>query len=290
VSGPAPVVVGLSSSPGGTAVLDWAVAEAKLRGTPLVLAYAHRGDRASQDAGTAVLRRARAHGRRVPGVPISTVSSAATPAELLSRLSATACLVVVGGPMAGGVDAVRGPTCLTLAARCHAPVAVVRGDHGRAEALDWPVVAAVRSPDADREVIDYAFAMARREGRPLVAVHASGAAAVSDRERARCGSAITLALGRRAGAHPGVLTRAEVATDGADRAVLERSAHAAVLVLGVRRLRQRRGLDRLPVVPGLLARVGPLLGTAPLEEVAAFRARCPVVLVPPGRAAGDGPA
>lgn len=291
----APVVVGLDPTWRAVSALDWAAAEAALRGTGLVVAHAvaPAAVDAARDA-EVVLDRAR---RRLAALgfdlDVQTVCRRADPVELLTAMSQAASLVVVGGPEAAGRDAVVDTTAVRLAATTAAPLAVVRGDHGRDLPADWPVLAALAEPAGGDPVLRVAFEAADREHRPLVAVHAWHGAAgelrrvlLRDRrsvdvERASLGAAMHAALATWSTEHPAVVTRADVALDGADRAVLERSAHAALLVLGIRRLRAARRLDRLPVVAPLLARTGPMLGISPLEEVAVWRSRCPVVLVPP---------
>ena len=165
---------------------------------------------------------------------------------------------------------------------------MVRGDTSRSG--DRPVVAALgRQPGRGRDgdehdsagVLAAAVDVAVREHRPLVAVHA-GDVDAGRRAALAAGMTeeVTRELSRETLPDNEIPLRIEVATDRPERALLERSDHAALIVLGIRRLHRSGPLDRLPVLAPLFARAAPLLGLAPLEEVLVWGSRCPVELVP----------
>lgn len=307
VQGAAGVVVGAADSLEADAARRWALAEAAQRGVPLTLL---RACGSSADGATTALtllaeatRRCR---QEAPDVPLRQLVTPGSAVDALVRCDAD--LVVVGAPDARRLDLVRGTVGARVAACRRTPVVVVRGDHGRDEASDWPVLAAVRvhptaaddstagpglGDDAEA-VLALAAAAAHREGRPLVVLNAHqdlppaapvpvpaalsrfAPAGPGERSRALRHRRLREAVAVCEKRFPGLRIRVELADDAPDRALLERTAHAALVVVGVRRL-------RAGPVGRLLQHVPPVLPVGvPLEVTATWRSSCPVLLAPPG--------
>ncbi len=252
------VVVGISARTEGESALRWARAEAAERQAPLVVVRVLRDD----------------------------------PGAVLSKLSRQAAMVVVGGP-GGGADVWATPVGTRLVEETTAPVVVVRGDHGREQERDWPVVVAVADTEEADGLLAFAFGTAARQRRPLVVVHAMNGLGVgtvlplpatvaylvpgrgrADHVRALWHARLTAALSTWSARYPHVPVRVEIAMDDPARALLERSRHASLLVLGIRRLRERVAVWRF--VPSVV----PV--SRPLELAAIWSSSCPVALVPPG--------
>jgi hypothetical protein len=254
----------ISARTGGNGALRWARAEATERQAPLVVVRVLRDD----------------------------------PGAVLAKLSREAALVVVGGPC-GGTDVWSTSVGTRLAEETRAPVVVVRGDHGREQERDWPVVVALADVDEADTLLAFAFGTAARQGRPLVVVHAmTGGTGVrtllplpatvaylvpgrgrADHERAVWHARVSAAVRAWSERHPDVPVRVEIAMDDPARAVLARSRHASLLVLGIRRLRERAAVWRL--VPSVV----PM--SRPLELAAIWSSCCPVALVPPATQGGQ---
>jgi hypothetical protein len=214
------------------------------------------------------------------------------PGAVLAKLSHEAALVVVGGPC-GGPDVWSTSVGTRLAEETRAPVVVVRGDHGREQERDWPVMVALADTDEADSLLAFAFGTAARQRRPLVVVHAmtssAGVRALlplpasvaylvpgrgrADHERAVWHARMSAVVQTWSERYPDVPVRVEIAMDDPARAVLARSRHACLLVLGIRRLRERTAVWRF--VPSVI----PM--SRPLELAAIWSSCCPVALVPP---------
>jgi nucleotide-binding universal stress UspA family protein len=178
------VVVGLDQSAGARAALEWAAAEARLRGVPLRIATSwngldhdlpkeyqpgiaepvHRAAAAFLDEAAAALR------ANSPGLDIDTVLMAEAPAEGLIRLAQDAGLLVIGRR---GLNLFLKMLLGSVSQRvvAHAPVPVVVVPESPHPAADRaPVVVGVA-----REVTEplaFAFAEAKARQVPLVALRA----------------------------------------------------------------------------------------------------------------------
>jgi nucleotide-binding universal stress UspA family protein len=133
------IVVGVDGSDGGKAALQWAVAEAKLRGCELELVHgwlmpslgmdvtgmamesgAYAGESVVNDAAQAVRELA-------PDVKVLTTVVAAPPAAALVEASSEADLMVVGSRGHGAVvGALLGSVSTQVVHHSHCPVVVVR--------------------------------------------------------------------------------------------------------------------------------------------------------------------
>jgi nucleotide-binding universal stress UspA family protein len=181
---PNSVVVGLDQSSNAKAALDWAVGEARLRRTPLLIAHSwdhldyelpqaatrHIGESAFR-AAAAFLEDTAMHVRAGhPGLKVDTVLLSEAPTEGLIGLAEDAVLIVVGQRGHGGLlTPLLGSVSQSLVA--HAPVPVVVVPYAPLpKAAQGPVVVGV-APEAPGPVA-FAFAEAEAQGAPLLAVRA----------------------------------------------------------------------------------------------------------------------
>jgi nucleotide-binding universal stress UspA family protein len=295
---PGPVVVGVDGSAGARAALEWAWAAAARRGAPLRVVSAfpvddYWADPLLLDAGRVDALRAATAARLTelvaevraavggPEVQVDESVVAGAPAEHLVGASADAALLVVGSRGRGGVrSTVLGSVALHCATSADCPVVVV---HPTPDTSSSPgahssprVVVGLDDSDAARAALTAAVAVAGELDADVEAVVAvqppvrwsevdvvPPLAEVQERALAR-------ARGRVAQVPDG--SRISVVTaDGPAGAVLtERSAGAALLVVG------SRSRSRLP---------GMLLGSVALHCV--VHARCPVMVVHPHGAGRD---
>ncbi|WP_037305818.1 universal stress protein [Amycolatopsis orientalis] len=181
--GTAPVVAAVNGSAHSMAAALWAVDEAFLRKTDLLLLMAYGVDgapfgnrsfppdtwlKAKEAITDEVLREFRAECESaVPDVKVRTAAVDTGPIAALTEVSATARLLAIGAPageVAGlftGVSASR----LTTGACC--PVVIVRGPRQAG-----PVVVGVDGSPLSEEVLAWAFEEASLRKAPLVAMHA----------------------------------------------------------------------------------------------------------------------
>lgn len=295
-----PVVVGVDGSPHAALALDWAAAEASLRGAPLEVLQAYSPDypavrsagpgepspaqpadalRAAAQAHCALaVERARdAH----PTLVVKGTSVADDPGAALVDASSTADLVVMG---ARGLGKVRGLLMGSVSAyvtsRAQCPVVVVREAVSRSLSDLRVVVGVDGSPDA-AAALRFAFEAAARRRTGLTVVHTwdvdldDTAAALAwsvdwqeadEQERA----VVAEALAGYAEEFPTVEVRRHVVRGHPVAELVRQSENAALLVLG------RRG--RGPVK-------GLVLGSA--SQAVLQHAHCPVVVLPSSGVAQD---
>ncbi|GHJ44553.1 universal stress protein [Catellatospora sp. TT07R-123] len=283
-----PIVVGVDGSPAATEALDWAAAEAQLRGLPLRLVYAgddpgpRLGDDADREAvGSAAQDVAEHAAQRVrtqhPDLAVEAVVVRDDPAHALIRESDTAWMVVVGSRGHGGFhDLMLGSTSLQTAMHANSCVAVVR-PAARAsrqpvgEAPGRIVVGVDGSAESD-VALRFAFDEAQRRGCGVTAVHAwlgpitTGAAGMPfvydmDTLRAQEESVVETALAPYREQYPHVETHRMTVESSAAAALTEHSMGAALVVVGCRGLGGFSGL---------------LLGS--VSQALIHHAGCPVVV------------
>ncbi|WP_263171995.1 universal stress protein [Streptomyces sp. SCSIO ZS0520] len=277
------LVVGVDGSAGGWQAVDWAVDQAARTGLPLRIVYAslwqhyarrlpaagrRRPDEhayADQLLGTAL---ARARTRQLQ-VPLSAVTEAGEPVEVLLREARGAAQLVVGPRGDGGiVGMMLGSVGLSVAARALCPVVVARGTARNREATDRPVVVGVGEGPGAVAALRFAFGEAARRGGELVAVRAWRAPAGSARaagpaERQWAERRLGMALAEAGGEHPEVRVSAQTVQGPPPLVLVEAAAEAALLVLAVPRGESAHGLQ---------------LGRT--SHVALHHADCPVAVVP----------
>ncbi|MFP5345931.1 MAG: universal stress protein [Actinomycetes bacterium] len=274
------IVVGLGRTDRARAALWWALEEARLRDVPVHLVRTCGPASAERAEAQELLYAVKGWCDRIGSeVEVTTEVAEDGVVPALTTLSSGSSLVVVGTADSWGRDLAFGSVGAGVAAGSRCPVVVVRGDHGREQADDWPVLAAVRSPAEAGPVLEYAAETANGESRPLVVVHAFQTGpgipllgTTVDRQRLDRHAWLSRAVAPWQQRYPGLRVRIDIAMDAADRAILERSAHASLVVLGVRRLRDAGALRKhLPPVVAM---------GRPVELSAAWASTCPVALVP----------
>ncbi|PWI13256.1 universal stress protein [Streptomyces sp. Act143] len=285
-----PLVVGVDGSESSLLAVDWAVDEAARHGLPLRLVYASLWERyegalppesrdqpseqvmADDVVGIAAER---AH-RRDPQVKVSTEVIADEAVDALLREGHNASVLVTGSRGRGELQGLLlGSVGLTVAARAHCPVIVVRGDRAGREGTHERILLGAGEPATSGEAVRFAFreAEARRctldvvrawrcpehetADHPLLAGHAA-------HEHAEQASALLDAVLHDAAAdHPGVPVRRATVEGPARKVLLHRSAAADLVIIGARRRTGHFGLQ--------LGRVGHTL---------LHHADCPVAVVP----------
>lgn len=290
-SATAPIVVGVDGSSAGLHAVRWAAAEAKLDGAPLRLIHAvprlprnpypttawYIGElrTAAKADGAQFLAEAKAAVADVDdGVAVTEAQFEGAAAEVLSRESAAARMVVVGATGRTEIaDLMIGSTALSLSVSSHAPVVIAR-DRQQGTAVDaGPVVVAVSGSPLDDAPLEFAFEYASKRGAALVAVHAWSDAVLPDFDRVASTGAwkqieerelrlLSESLAGHAERFPDVPVRHVVAYDRPARALVDHSATARLLVVGMR--------GRGPLTGAILGSTSRAVGKA---------ARCPVAIV-----------
>ncbi|RAG81925.1 hypothetical protein DN069_30345 [Streptacidiphilus pinicola] len=256
---PKSVVVGLDQSAGARAALDWAAAEAVLRGAPLLIATAWTGmdreeyepniaDPVHRAAVTFVEEAAADMRARHSGLDVDTSLMTEDPVGGLIRLAQDADLLVVGRR---GLNALQilllGSVSQQLVAHSPVPVAVVP-ENSPATAADAPVV--VGAARELTEPLDFAFAEARTRGAPVVAVRAwsmsnpylAAMADAVDQLQAEEGRELESLVEAAKLRHPAVEVSTRVEFASPEAALIEASEGAALVVVGRHRRHSRYGL------------------------------------------------
>ncbi|MFE1231671.1 universal stress protein [Streptomyces sp. NPDC058745] len=285
-----PLVVGVDGSDVSLTALDWAVDEAVRHGVSLRIVHASMWQRyegvvptwatdrpsgqvlAENIVGTAA-DRAR---RRAPDLLLTTDVLAEDASTGLLREGREGSVLVVGSRGRGEfADLLLGSVSLTVAARAHCPVVVVRGDRHALEARHGRILLGVGEQDVDSPAVRFAFQEAEVRDAELAIVRTwrrpahepvdrstpSGDGGVYFAERSS--GLLDKAVETAESEHPGVRLRRTTAEGSAHRVLTDRSAAADLLVVGARR---RDGL------------VGLELGR--VAHRALHHASCPVVVVP----------
>ncbi|MET8135200.1 MULTISPECIES: universal stress protein [unclassified Streptomyces] len=289
-----PLVVGVDGSEPGMRAVDWATDEAALRGLPLRLVYASLWERyegaalaeglgrSSEQimADTVVEAAAERARRRDAAVRVTTevVPDDAVGALLREGLNATA--LVLGSRGRGGIaERLLGSVSLTVAARAHCPVIVLRGSHDN-QARDSRyrrVVLGVGDPAHGSAAARFAFREAAERGVALEAVRAwrwpahesvdhplmAGEPARLHEQRAV--EVLDKALSGAAEEYPAVDVRRRTVEGTARTVLLDASTEADLLVVGVRRHDSH-------------GHIGMQLGR--VAHAALHHAACPVAVVP----------
>jgi nucleotide-binding universal stress UspA family protein len=281
------VVAGVDGSDSALDATRWAAADAARRGTRLRLVAAvgwttfrptglpalgqeyqrQATTRAAEEHLEAAVAAARAV---APGCEIEREVRGGEAPVVLRAESERAALLVVGTRGRGGfAGLLLGSVAIAVAVHAECPVVVVRGT----PAPDGPIVVGVDGDGENEAALGVAFEEAARRSVPLVAVHAWSEAVLDpflvpllDRSavQAEQEKALEGRLAVWTGKYPGVDVRGVIVVDGAARELVDRSAGAALVVVGSR--------GRGPVS-------GPLLGS--VSQAVLHHAACPVAVVRP---------
>ncbi|WP_155056041.1 universal stress protein [Streptomyces blattellae] len=285
-----PLVVGVDGSEPSLRAVDWAVDEAARHGLSLRLVYASLWERyegavpsdspgspsEQQIAEHVVTTAAECARRRNPDVKVSVDVLDEEAADALLSEAHHAFAVVTGsrgrGELAG---LLLGSVGLTVAARAHGPVIVVRGATAGLAGTHDRILLGAAEPAIAGSAVRFAFREAEARGCTLDVVrawrspaHETTAAPASADEPARYykerASALLDAVLHDAMAdHPAVRARPDAVEGPAHKVLLRRAAAADLVMVGARRRQGHWGLQ--------LGRVGhTLLHHAP----------CPVAIIP----------
>ncbi|MEZ0090897.1 universal stress protein [Streptacidiphilus sp. EB129] len=265
---PGSVVVGFDASPAAEEALDWAAAEAELRGAPLRIGHSwsmeaydlpdiDRGVLSSETHAAAkeLLDRAAARVRaQHPALEVSTELLPEEPVEGVLRLATGAALIVVGSRGHNTLESILlGSVSQGLVTHSPGPVVVVgaRSDQQQptGEPAAHPVVVGIASDEASASV-DFAFAEARLRGVPLLALRAwmapqaiPGHMAPSPHEQNERNRDATerleALLAPARAANPGVTVRTEVGVAQPEDMLVAASWQSCLVVVGARRKRAR---------------------------------------------------
>ncbi|MGC0343150.1 universal stress protein [Streptomyces sp. SLBN-8D4] len=285
-----PLVVGVDGSDSSLVALDWAADEAARQGLPLRLVYASLWERyedvvsstdpdrpseqvmAENIVGTAVERVQ----RRNPEVKVSADVVPEEAVDALLRAGHEASALVTGSRGRGELKGLLlGSVGLTVAARAHCPVIVVRGDKAGVEGTHARILLGAGEPASGAEAARFAFREAEARGGVLDVVRAWRCPAHESADEPRPAEDPAHLHEERAVAqldallhdavadHPGIQVHRHTVEGPARKVLLNRSAAADLVIVGARRRTGHFGLQ--------LGRVGHTL---------LHHARCPVAIVP----------
>ncbi|SHK75218.1 Nucleotide-binding universal stress protein, UspA family [Pseudonocardia thermophila] len=257
------VVVGVDGSAASSRAVQWAAAEAQLRGLPLQILhaapYAVDGAGPGRDRAREVLEdAAKLARRRAPGTWITTRCALQPPVPALGAAAARAELLVLGGTERSNSEPTES-VGLRVIETAECPVVIV---HGRTRTADddRPIVAGIDSLDPSTplvaDVLAAAAAAARRHKCLLVVLHA-GTTTDVDAEAV---------MGWFDVVHPNLEVRWQMTAGHPTTALLDAARSARLLVIGARgrsapvRVRMgttcrevlRRATAPVEVVPGPL--------------------------------------
>ncbi|MFI6646987.1 universal stress protein [Streptomyces sp. NPDC050529] len=294
-----PLVVGVDGSDASLTAVDWATDEAARHGWPLRIVHASLWERyegvvpalttdrpadqilAENIVGVAGERAE----RRRPGLTVTTEVLAEDASRGLLREGDEAAALVVGSRGRSRIaDLLLGSVGLTVAARAHCPVVVIRGDRQALEARHQRILLGIGGKDVDAPAVRFAFREAAVRHAELEVLHTWLRPAHGPVEHPhltgevteyaqRASELLDRALETTVREHPQVSVRRSTVAGPAHKVLTQRSAAADLLVVGARRSDALVGLE--------LGRVA---------HRALHHASCPVAVVPwyrPASEAGD---
>ncbi|MGA5037674.1 universal stress protein [Streptomyces capoamus] len=286
-----PLVVGVDGSEASLTAVDWAVDEAARHGLPLRLVYACLWER--YEGGTApaggrepfseralaeqIVASAAARARRRS--PDVTTANGIVPQEAVTALLSEGdkAFAVVTGARGRGVlkDLLPGSVGPAVAARARCPVVVVRGDGAGLAGTHRRVLLGAGEPDTAGDAVRFAFREAEARGCVLDVVRAwhrpvyGGAgrpppgADTAHRHEREAAELLDALLGDASAGRPRVRVDRTTPEGHARKVLVDRSAAADLVVVGVRPRHGRAGHPLGRVAHALL-----------------HHALCPVALVP----------
>ncbi|GAA0281707.1 universal stress protein [Actinomadura nitritigenes] len=274
---PNPIIVGIDGSAHAWRALDRAAEHAARHRLPLRLVLgAHflmNGGSIPDDVlghltaeREDLLDEARQYALEVqPRLDVDTALVPGDAGHALVKESERAALIVVGSRGLGGFQGLLfGSVGLYVAAHARCPVLVVpRAAPFPPETPDEMVLGVAGRP-GEEHLIEWAFAEAASRGARILALHAVGVDFAAPRTRLVEDMELSAALAGMRERHPDVPVDQLVSDRTAAQALVEASAHAALVVVGARRRHGAAGMA--------LGRV---------NHAVLHHAACPVVVVPP---------
>ena len=244
----ADIIVGVDGTSTALRAVEWAAAEARLRGTGLQILHAApyatgpSPDLGRQRADEILARAYTVAHRAEPEVPARTHATAEQPVPALLSASTQAALLVLGmGGRDRSADLIIGSTALAVSGQADCPVIIARGRRHPRD-TDRPVLVGVDNVESNTAALNFAFADAQRHGGPIVVLHARhGAAQIYDLVSGTERIARYLDIGQLAKAlapwtraYPDVAIKLDVVVGHPSATLLAAAAHARLVVVGSR--------------------------------------------------------
>jgi len=238
------IIVGFDGSPASIDAVDWAVAEALLRGAPLAVCHAWtsmypetKAPDPVREQAERVLASGVRHAEATEAVgSVQALLACGPAARVLCERSAQAGMVVVGSRGVGGLpELLLGSVGLQVAAHALAAVTVVRGRWRPVRAHEpAPVVVGADGSAESRAALEFAIAEAALRNVPLVAVCAlCDCASVVGAARS-VEAAFGAAIDHLQSAHSDVVVQRRVDPGAPRSALLTAAAQGQLLVVGAR--------------------------------------------------------
>jgi nucleotide-binding universal stress UspA family protein len=239
-AGPLPttVAVGVDSSPEALAAARFGARAAHLRGLDLTLCHAVSPP-ATTESSAWLLERLQGQVRIPPTMTVTTVLDQLAPAVLMKEMEDRAALLVVGRRRADRPEhSILGSLAAQLVASVHTPLAVVPAGWTPAPWTSRPVLVALEMITGVDEILAFACDEASRLQAPLVVTHVVAPNDLVD-PSASLRAVHELLAGWKQD-YPDLAFGVDVVVGEPDRAIIEASRRAAVLVVGGPRHPQRR--------------------------------------------------
>lgn len=258
---PTTIVVGVDSSPEALAAARFGVQAAELRGLDLTLCHAVCPP-ATPESSTWLLERLQSQLRIPPTMVVHPVLDQLAPAVLLKEVEDSAAMLVVGRRREDRPEhSILGSLAAQLVASVHTPLAVVPAGWAPGPWTSRPVLVAVDATTDAEEVLAFACEEAARLHAPLVATHVIAPADVADPGLTL--RAVNEVLAGWKQDYPDVTFGVDIVVGEPERAILEASHRASLLVVGgPRHPRRLRGW------------------TDSVARTAVRWSHCPIVVVP----------
>jgi nucleotide-binding universal stress UspA family protein len=267
------VVVGIDQSPEALAAAQYALWQAEKRGLDLVVLHTYSIPAMEAPLSDAYFTCLREAAQSVvdkvvveldppDSVRVKTLLQQTAPALLLQRAAETAQLVVIGQHHSGWFERlIAGSVVNPLCKNAACPVIIVPRRWQRSWHNDQPVVVALDGQSAAATALQVAFEEAELQQTAVVALHAMPPEA-SPEEVAKQERALAELLTGYERDHPQILVRVRTVAGNPDKALVQSSQDAALLVVGAPR-GHRLGSWSRSVARGVLKQAG-----------------CPVAVVP----------
>lgn len=232
------VAVGVDSSAEALAAARYGVRAAELRGLDLTLCHAVTPP-ATTESSAGLLRRLQSQLRVPPTMRVSTVVDQLAPAVLLKEVEDEAALLVVGHRRIDRPEhSILGSLAAQLVASVHRPLAVVPAGWTPPPWTTRPVLVALDATTVAEEVLAFACEEATRLRAPVVATHVVPPSEIAD-PQASVRTVTELLAGWKQD-YPDLDFAVDLLVGEPDRAIVEASRRASLLVVGGPRHPERR--------------------------------------------------